>query len=79
MAIDVDYDDYIMSAEDDQLSHDQKEWRKMLREDMQKEYGNGKKRYTALATVSTDSLEYEFDEDEIPEGMDVWEYDERPC
>ena len=33
----------------------------------------GKKRYTAKATVSTD-LEYEFDEDEIPEGMDVWEY-----
>jgi hypothetical protein len=33
----------------------------------------GKKRYTALATVSTD-LEYEFDEDEVPEGMDVWEY-----
>ena len=32
-----------------------------------------KKRYTALATVSTD-LEYEFDEDEVPEGMDVWEY-----
>ena len=40
-AIDVDYDDYIMSAEDDELSDDQKEWRKMLREDMQKEYGNG--------------------------------------
>ena len=39
--IDVDYDDYIMSAEDDELSDDQKEWRKMLREDMQKEYGNG--------------------------------------
>ena len=33
----------------------------------------GKKRYRALATVSTD-LEYEFDEDEVPEGMDVWEY-----
>lgn len=40
-AIDVDYDDYIMSAEDDQLSDDQKEWRKMLREDMQKEQDNG--------------------------------------
>ena len=33
----------------------------------------GKKRYRALATVSTD-LEYEVDEDEVPEGMDVREY-----
>ena len=39
--IDVDYDDYIMNADDEDLSDDQKEWRKMLREDMQKEYGNG--------------------------------------
>ena len=39
--IDVDYDYYIINAEDDELSSDQKEWRKMLLEDMQKEYGNG--------------------------------------
>ena len=39
--IDVDYDYFIMNADDDELSDDQKEWRKMLREDMQKEYGNG--------------------------------------
>jgi len=39
--IDVDYDHFIMNAEDDELSDDQKEWRKMLREDMQKEYDNG--------------------------------------
>jgi len=40
-AIDEDYDDYIMCADDEDLSDNQKEWRKMLREDMQKEYGNG--------------------------------------
>jgi len=39
--VDVDYDYFIMNADDDELSDDQKEWRKMLREDMQKEYGNG--------------------------------------
>jgi hypothetical protein len=39
--IDLDYDYFIMNADDDELSDDQKEWRKMLREDMQKEYDNG--------------------------------------
>ena len=32
-----------------------------------------KKRYTALAEMSL-AYEVEFDEDEIPAGMDEWEY-----
>lgn len=32
-----------------------------------------KKRYTALAEMSI-AMEVEFDEDEIPAGMDEWDY-----
>ena len=38
--IETDYDDYVMDAEDSELTDDQKEYRKMLREDV-KEYAHG--------------------------------------